>query len=135
MNPLTLYLFECAILNLTFSVNSCRSYDIERDTLAFTAVSRFLPNEVYYHGCLKSFLQITKWKGPEVCKANTITFTCVYYSCSPNIISSFIPSCWLTATLLTGYCPDFMFAVNKFSQFLMTFIFHILDIQSSFCVP
>ncbi|XP_020082880.1 5'-nucleotidase domain-containing protein DDB_G0275467 isoform X2 [Ananas comosus] len=43
-----------------------RSYDIERDTLAFTAVSRFLPNEVYYHGCLKSFLQITKWKGPEV---------------------------------------------------------------------
>nr|CAD1825596.1 unnamed protein product [Ananas comosus var. bracteatus] len=42
------------------------SYDIERDTLAFTAVSRFLPNEVYYHGCLKSFLQITKWKGPEV---------------------------------------------------------------------
>ncbi|XP_038979073.1 5'-nucleotidase domain-containing protein DDB_G0275467 isoform X2 [Phoenix dactylifera] len=43
-----------------------RCYDIEKDTLAFTAVDRFIPNQVYYHGCLKSFLQITKWKGPEV---------------------------------------------------------------------
>lgn len=43
-----------------------RCYDIEKDTLAFTAVDRFLPNQVYYQGCLKSFLQITKWNGPEV---------------------------------------------------------------------
>ncbi|CAL9095732.1 unnamed protein product [Musa textilis] len=43
-----------------------RCYDIEKDTLAFTAVGKFLPSQVYYHGCLKSFLQITKWKGPEV---------------------------------------------------------------------
>ncbi|XP_073356479.1 uncharacterized protein [Aegilops tauschii subsp. strangulata] len=43
-----------------------RVYDTEKDTLAFTAVDKFLPNEVYYHGCLKSFLQITKWRGPEV---------------------------------------------------------------------
>ncbi|KAJ4801866.1 Nucleotidase-like protein [Rhynchospora pubera] len=43
-----------------------RCYDIEKDTLAFTPVDKLLPNEVYYHGSLKSFLQITKWKGPEV---------------------------------------------------------------------
>ncbi|XP_021818888.1 5'-nucleotidase domain-containing protein DDB_G0275467 [Prunus avium] len=43
-----------------------RCYDAEKDTLAFTKVDAFLPNKIYYHGCLKSFLQITKWKGPEV---------------------------------------------------------------------
>ncbi|KAG5559604.1 hypothetical protein RHGRI_009214 [Rhododendron griersonianum] len=43
-----------------------RCYDIEKDTLAFSKVDTFLPNKVYYHGCLKSFLQITKWIGPEV---------------------------------------------------------------------
>ncbi|KAF8392966.1 hypothetical protein HHK36_021207 [Tetracentron sinense] len=43
-----------------------RSYDIEKDTLAFSKVDAFLPNQIYYHGCLKSFLQITKWNGPEV---------------------------------------------------------------------
>lgn len=43
-----------------------RCYDIEKDTLAFSKVDAFLPNEIYYHGCLKSFLQITKWNGPEV---------------------------------------------------------------------
>ncbi|KAE9464283.1 hypothetical protein C3L33_03811, partial [Rhododendron williamsianum] len=47
-----------------FSEMSC--YDIEKDTLAFSKVDTFLPNKVYYHGCLKSFLQITKWIGPEV---------------------------------------------------------------------
>ncbi|KAL7194627.1 hypothetical protein ACSBR1_034955 [Camellia fascicularis] len=36
------------------------------DTLAFSKVDSFLPDRVYYHGCLKSFLQITKWNGPEV---------------------------------------------------------------------
>ncbi|KAF5804915.1 putative 5'-nucleotidase [Helianthus annuus] len=43
-----------------------RCYDIEKDNLAFYKVDKFLPNKVYYHGCLKSFLQITKWNGPEV---------------------------------------------------------------------
>jgi hypothetical protein len=41
-------------------------YDTQKDTLTFTAVDKFLPDQVYYHGCLKSFLQITKWKGSEV---------------------------------------------------------------------
>ncbi|KAG0470464.1 hypothetical protein HPP92_017164 [Vanilla planifolia] len=43
-----------------------RCYDIEKDRLAFTSVDRFLPDQVYYNGCLKEFLQITKWNGPEV---------------------------------------------------------------------
>lgn len=43
-----------------------RLYDTEKDNLTFTKVDEFLPNKIYYHGCLKSFLQITKWKGPEV---------------------------------------------------------------------
>lgn len=43
-----------------------RCYDTEKDTLAFTKVDVFIPNKIYYHGCLKSFLQITKWNGPEV---------------------------------------------------------------------
>lgn len=43
-----------------------RCYDVEKDTLGFSKVDAFLPNKIYYHGCLKSFLQITKWKGPEV---------------------------------------------------------------------
>ncbi|KAJ4958215.1 hypothetical protein NE237_025326 [Protea cynaroides] len=43
-----------------------RCYDIEKDTLAFSKVDAFHPDQIYYHGCLKSFLQITKWHGPEV---------------------------------------------------------------------
>lgn len=43
-----------------------RCYDIDKETMAFSKVDAFLPNKVYYYGCLKSFLQITKWKGPEV---------------------------------------------------------------------
>ncbi|CAI9782996.1 unnamed protein product [Fraxinus pennsylvanica] len=43
-----------------------RCYDVEKDTLAFSKVDAFLPNKIYYHGCLKTFLQITKWNGPEV---------------------------------------------------------------------
>ncbi|GAB2219181.1 hypothetical protein Drorol1_Dr00006812 [Drosera rotundifolia] len=43
-----------------------RCYDMDKDRLAFTKVDVFLPNKVYYHGSLKSFLQITKWHGPEV---------------------------------------------------------------------
>lgn len=44
--------------------SSC--YDVEKDTLAFTKVDTFLPNKIYYQGCLKAFLKITKWNGPEV---------------------------------------------------------------------
>lgn len=43
-----------------------RCYDTKQDTLAFTKVDAFLPNKIYYQGCLKAFLQITKWNGPEV---------------------------------------------------------------------
>ncbi|EXB94887.1 hypothetical protein L484_022995 [Morus notabilis] len=43
-----------------------RCYDSEKDTLTFTKVDRFLSDQIYYHGCLKSFLEITKWNGPEV---------------------------------------------------------------------
>ncbi|XP_041999251.1 5'-nucleotidase domain-containing protein DDB_G0275467-like isoform X2 [Salvia splendens] len=43
-----------------------RCYDVEKDTLAFTKVDTFLPNKIYYQGCLKAFLKITKWNGPEV---------------------------------------------------------------------
>ncbi|XP_021731400.1 5'-nucleotidase domain-containing protein DDB_G0275467-like [Chenopodium quinoa] len=43
-----------------------RCYDTSKDTLAFSKVDAFLPNKIYYHGCLKSFLKITKWHGPEV---------------------------------------------------------------------
>ncbi|CAL5441255.1 unnamed protein product [Camellia sinensis] len=48
------------------SENLFRCYDEEKDTLAFSKVDSFLPNRVYYHGCLKFFLQITKRNGPEV---------------------------------------------------------------------
>lgn len=43
--------------------------------MGFSKVDAFLPNKIYYHGCLKSFLQITKWKGPEV----LIMLTCRIY--------------------------------------------------------
>ncbi|KAL8136976.1 hypothetical protein V2J09_002977 [Rumex salicifolius] len=43
-----------------------RCYDAEKDTLGFTKVDAFDPNKIYYHGCLKSFLEITKWHGIEV---------------------------------------------------------------------
>ncbi|XP_028773629.1 5'-nucleotidase domain-containing protein DDB_G0275467-like [Neltuma alba] len=43
-----------------------RCYDTVNDTLTFTKVDAFLPDSVYYNGCLKYFLQITKWRGPEV---------------------------------------------------------------------
>ncbi|KAL5538875.1 hypothetical protein UlMin_044191 [Ulmus minor] len=43
-----------------------RCYDTENDRLAFTKVDSFLPNKIYYHGCLKTFLDITQWNGPEV---------------------------------------------------------------------
>ncbi|GMH17833.1 hypothetical protein Nepgr_019674 [Nepenthes gracilis] len=48
------------------SERAFRCYDIDNDRLAFSKVDAFLPNRTYYHGCLKSFLQITNWNGPEV---------------------------------------------------------------------
>ncbi|CAL5436300.1 unnamed protein product [Camellia sinensis] len=48
------------------SKNLFRCYDEDKDTLAFSKVDSFLPDRVYYHGCLKFFLQITKRNGPEV---------------------------------------------------------------------
>ncbi|KAI3748170.1 hypothetical protein L6452_11084 [Arctium lappa] len=48
------------------SLSSACCYDVEKDNLAFFKVDEFLPNKIYYHGCLKIFLQITKWNGPEV---------------------------------------------------------------------
>ena len=53
------YFFLLILFNI-----SC--YDTEKDNLTFTKVDAFLPNKIYYHGCLKSFLQISKWNGPEV---------------------------------------------------------------------
>lgn len=52
--------------NFYSSEHPFRCYDIEKDTLAYSKVDAFLPNKIYYHGCLKSFLNITKWNGPEV---------------------------------------------------------------------
>ncbi|XP_071698106.1 uncharacterized protein [Rutidosis leptorrhynchoides] len=43
-----------------------RCYDVEKDNLAFSKVDKFHPDKIYYHGCLKTFLEITKWNGPEV---------------------------------------------------------------------
>ncbi|CAD6224938.1 unnamed protein product [Miscanthus lutarioriparius] len=60
------YLLEANKPTFYNSDHPFRVYDTQKDTLAFTAVDKFLPDQVYYNGCLKSFLQITKWRGPEV---------------------------------------------------------------------
>lgn len=39
---------------------------MQKDVLMFTKVDSFEPHGVYYHGCLKDFAKITKWKGSEV---------------------------------------------------------------------
>ncbi|KAL3623848.1 hypothetical protein CASFOL_032664 [Castilleja foliolosa] len=64
-------LFDVVIANANkpefyTSEHPFRCYDVEKDTLAYSKVDAFRPNKIYYHGCLKTFLQITKWKGPEV---------------------------------------------------------------------
>lgn len=64
-------LFNSLLHNLMFFSTmpfgtSCSCYDIEKDNLAFSKVDAFHPDKVYYHGCLKTFLQITEWNGPEV---------------------------------------------------------------------
>jgi hypothetical protein len=60
------HLLQFWVPNYFYGYLYCRMYDTQKDTLTFTAVDQFLPDQVYYHGCLKSFLQITKWKGSEV---------------------------------------------------------------------
>ncbi|XP_002964821.2 5'-nucleotidase domain-containing protein DDB_G0275467 isoform X1 [Selaginella moellendorffii] len=52
--------------NFYSSQRPFRHYDIEADRLTFNKVEEFEPHAVYYHGCLKDFLQITKWRGTEV---------------------------------------------------------------------
>ncbi|XP_011623916.2 5'-nucleotidase domain-containing protein DDB_G0275467 isoform X1 [Amborella trichopoda] len=52
--------------NFYTSEHPFRCYDVEKDKLAFSKVDSFHPDQIYYHGCLKYFLQITKWNGPEV---------------------------------------------------------------------
>jgi len=68
-------------------------YDTQKDTLAFTAVDKFLPDQVYYNGCLKSFLQITKWRGPEVgyfeLKEESISVLCILNCLKEESISVF----------------------------------------------
>jgi hypothetical protein len=39
---------------------------VKKDMLTFSRVDSFGPHSVYYHGCLKDFLDITKWQGSEV---------------------------------------------------------------------
>ncbi|KAH8965472.1 hypothetical protein BDL97_04G120300 [Sphagnum fallax] len=43
-----------------------RYYNVKKDMLTFSRVDSFGPHSVYYHGCLKDFLDITKWQGSEV---------------------------------------------------------------------
>ncbi|XP_057853857.1 uncharacterized protein LOC131063905 isoform X3 [Cryptomeria japonica] len=52
--------------NFYMSDRPFRYYDKEKDILTFSKVDAFEPHKIYYHGCLKSFLEITKWKGNEV---------------------------------------------------------------------
>lgn len=43
-----------------------RHYNTRTDMLAFKKVNYFKEHSVYYHGCLKEFLELTKWRGSEV---------------------------------------------------------------------
>ncbi|KAG6544180.1 hypothetical protein Mapa_014380 [Marchantia paleacea] len=43
-----------------------RHYNTRTDMLAFKKVNYFKEHSVYYHGCLKEFLEHTKWRGSEV---------------------------------------------------------------------
>lgn len=52
--------------NFYTSERPFRYYNSKKDVLAFSRVEVFQKHSVYYHGCLKHFLEITKWKGPEV---------------------------------------------------------------------
>ncbi|KAH7437817.1 hypothetical protein KP509_05G090700 [Ceratopteris richardii] len=52
--------------NFYTSERPFRHYDSKKDLLDFSKVDTFHRHSVYYHGCLKHFLEIKKWKGPEV---------------------------------------------------------------------
>lgn len=52
--------------NFYTSERPFRYYNSSKDILAFSRVDAFQKHSVYYHGCLKHFIEITKWKGPEV---------------------------------------------------------------------
>ncbi|KAL3682481.1 hypothetical protein R1sor_000503 [Riccia sorocarpa] len=43
-----------------------RHYNTVTDMLAFRKLTNFQEGGVYYHGCLKEFLEITQWSGSEV---------------------------------------------------------------------
>lgn len=60
---------ECLVsvtLILNFPLERSRAYNMEKDVLMFTKVAEFAPHRVYYHGCLKDFVEITQWNGAEV---------------------------------------------------------------------
>jgi hypothetical protein len=60
---------ECLVsvtLILNFPLERSRAYNMEKDVLMFTKVAEFSPHKVYYHGCLKDFVEITQWNGAEV---------------------------------------------------------------------
>ncbi|KAJ7515776.1 hypothetical protein O6H91_22G027400 [Diphasiastrum complanatum] len=52
--------------NFYTSERPFRHYNSKKDILGFNRVETFLSQSVYYQGCLKQFLEITKWRGPEV---------------------------------------------------------------------
>ncbi|CAM6012545.1 unnamed protein product [Sphagnum balticum] len=52
--------------NFYTSQRPFRAYNMEKDVLMFTKVAEFAPHRVYYHGCLKDFVEITQWNGAEV---------------------------------------------------------------------
>lgn len=79
----------------------CSSYDIEKDTLAFSKVDVFLPNQIYYHGNLKAFLQITKWHGPEVTRCQSLIH--FYMPLQQKIVSVSVTAKLLLIALITFF--------------------------------
>lgn len=91
----------------------CSCYDTEKDTLAFTKVDSFLPDKIYYQGCLKSFLQITKWHGPEVYLAFIINLKLIQMV---NFISMFVK--------LLEFPVAFISLSNNFLEELFSCLLH-----------
>eukprot|EP00850_Spirogloea_muscicola_P021307 SM000244S08542 [mRNA] locus=s244:48260:52937:+ [translate_table: standard] len=52
--------------NFYTSERPFRYYNTMKDNLTFRRVDQFKHHGVYYHGCLRDLLRITKWRGPEV---------------------------------------------------------------------
>lgn len=56
------------------------SIHVVKDTLPFSKVDPFLSNKIYNNGCLKTFLQITRWNGTQHNKVYFLTsFICLIY--------------------------------------------------------